>query len=62
MKPEKLLAADVVRCCICGKTLREVSLMVTSERGISICDECVDVAMAMVLARRIELRDEAAKK
>lgn len=50
------LEGQYLRCCLCSKTLNDVALLVTSERGLSICDECVDVCTMLVAEGRIAAR------
>ena len=49
----------VARCSFCPKDSTVTECVVTSD-GAAICAECIEVAMALVLERRINLRDKGA--
>jgi hypothetical protein len=46
------LIEGMIRCCICSRALREVAHMISTTCGIFMCDECVDLAAAIVAEAR----------
>jgi hypothetical protein len=54
LRPEfaRGLAKKAKRCALCQRALKEVALMVTSEHGTYICDDCVDNSAEIVAKER----------
>lgn len=48
------------KCCFCGKTNKEVDCMITDNKHC-ICNECVDVCLAVVNKRKKEIRKKYIK-